>query len=264
MSEFNYEDILGVIDCLESFAMDFRAQLNDQGLIQNRRFGLATYPDAFLGNEAVSVLVELLQDLVEETPGYEDHVVAREEALVVGQKIAERFQLFESAFVLKSMDHELSDDAFQFYKIKHNLPADVANSTNGMMLADYVKVIKRDVAVADRAYRLRMYRSCFVGSEAVDLMMKKCLCVSREEAVKLIRKLNKRFSCFKHVCDSKRNFEDGLYYYRFKWDQEKLDRVGDGQTNKVSAINCAIDALTGNEDPTTEFKLTSEHSFYHN
>ena len=260
MSDYSYSDILGVVDDLESLAMDFRAQLSDQGLIQNRRFGLATYPDAFLGSEAVSVLVELLQDLVEETPGYEDHVVAREEALIVGQKIAETFQLFESAFVLKSMDHELCDDAFQFYKIKHNLPADVANSTSGMMLADYVKVMKREAAVADRVYRLRLYRCCFVGSEAVDLMMKNRLCVSREDAVKLIRKVNKQFSCFKHVCDSRRNFEDGLFYYRFKWDQEKLD--SGSQTSKVSAMNCAIDALTGNEDPTTEFKLSSEHSFY--
>lgn len=262
MAESDYSNILSVVDDLESLALDFRAMLSEQGLIHNRRFGLATYPDAFKGSEAVSILVELLQEILEETAGYEDHIVAREEALIVGQKIAKRYQLFDSAFVLKSMDHELCDDPFQFYKMKHNLPADVANTTNGMMLADYVKVMKRYMSVEDRVYRLKKYRSCFVGSEAVDMFMKQRLVVSREDAIKLIRKLNKRFSCFKHVCDKNRDFEDGLYYYRFKWDQESLDR-GDVQSTKVSAINCAIDALTGNEDPTTEFKLTSEQSFYH-
>ena len=253
MAKFN---IMESVDDFESLAMDFRAQLSDRGLIRTRRIGLATYPHCFVGSDAV----ELLQELLEEETEHEKKV-GREEALLVGQKIAENFQLFESAFVLRSMDHELSDDT-KFFKIKHNLPADVANTTNGMMLADYVKAMKRCVSVQDRMYRLKKYRSCFVGSEAVDTMMEQRMCVSREDAKNLIKKLNKRYACFKHVCDKNRHFEDGYYFYRFKWDQEALDR-DEGQGTKVDAISCAVETLTGNEKFSTELKLTSEQSFYH-
>lgn len=248
--------ILEVVDDLESLAMDFKGNLSGQDLVQDRRFGLAVYPGAFLGNDAVSVLVDLVQDLAEETPGYEEHKVTRAEALVVGRKMSERFQLFESAFVLKSMDHELNDNRFQFYKFKHNLPCDVVNTKHGMKASDYVIMLKSHVSVEDRTYRLRTYPRCFVGSQAVDVMMKERMAISRKDAVKLILKLNKKFSCFQHVCDEEITFDDAHYFYRFKWDQELLNDGKHG--TKISAMNCAIDALTGNEDDTTAFQLTSE------
>lgn len=250
-----------LVDDLESLAMDFQAAMYNKKLVKDRKFGIITYPEAFVGREAVDVLVEVLQELNEEDPDdQEDSAITREAALHIGRAMADQYELFESAFVLKKIDHELNDDRFQLYKWKNNLPSDVAQITYHMSLKDKVKVLKKYVPIQDKFFRLKSYPRCFVGSDAVDVLLKHRIVVSRRDAVKLIRKMKQEFKCFYTIVSDKNNkdksFDDGNYcFYRFKMDEEIMKHRNGA---KDLAFHCVVDALTGNEGNTTEFNLISQ------
>lgn len=66
------------------------------------------------------------------------------------------------------------------------------------------------IDIRDRLYHLRVYRNCFVGSEAVDWLVRHAQ-VSRAEALRLGRRLV-ALGCVKHVVDE-HDFRDGEYFY---------------------------------------------------
>ncbi|CAA7057743.1 unnamed protein product [Microthlaspi erraticum] len=66
--------------------------------------------------------------------------------------------------------------------------------------------------VKDRFYKLRRFKNCFLGSEAVDFLSTD-QCLAREEAVEVARKLASQHF-FQHVLDENL-FEDGNHLYRF-------------------------------------------------
>lgn len=76
-----------------------------------------------------------------------------------------------------------------------------------------MKKFRDNVVVQDRTYRFRTYPQCFVGSEAVDVLMKLFDFKNRQEAVKLGRKFMDR-GLFFHVV-FEHTFKDGYYFYRF-------------------------------------------------
>lgn len=246
-----------LVDDLESLAMDFQAAMYHKGLVKDRKIALMTYPQAFRGRDAVDVLIECLRDINEETPGDEDSKVTREAALAVGKAVAEKFQLFQSVLRLKSLDkYELNDDGFHFYRWNNNLPSDVAQITYQMTLKDKFLTMKKYVPIKDRFFRLKTHPRCFVGSDAVDVLMKQRIVVSRKDAVTLIRQMKEEFGCFYTIISDKgQSFDDGgNCYYRFKMDQEIMKNP---EKAKDLAFHCVIDALTGNEGNTTEFNLAS-------
>lgn len=65
--------------------------------------------------------------------------------------------------------------------------------------------------VRDRVYRLKTYRECFVGQEAVDWLVQD-RAVSRAEAVRIGQRLV-AFDLIRHVRDE-HDFEDAELYYR--------------------------------------------------
>eukprot|EP00934_Nitzschia_sp_Nitz4_P007322 Nitzschia sp. Nitz4//scaffold80_size88189//6217//7233//NITZ4_005078-RA/size88189-exonerate_est2genome-gene-0.36-mRNA-1//1//CDS//3329558603//7312//frame0 len=74
----------------------------------------------------------------------------------------------------------------------------------------------KGVEVKSRRYRLRTYKRCFVGSEAVDFMVMSGWANTRAEAVQLGRNLQKDFNLFEHVVDPHiHKFEDKYLFYRF-------------------------------------------------
>jgi small-conductance mechanosensitive channel len=79
------------------------------------------------------------------------------------------------------------------------------------------------VPIADRRFRLRVYRRCFVASEAVDWLVG-ALGVSREEAVELGRALVARGSV--HHVRHEHTFKDGHFFYRFRADEEEATPIG--------------------------------------
>ena len=72
------------------------------------------------------------------------------------------------------------------------------------------------VAVADRRHLLRLHRACFVGSEAVDWLMKEGD-RTREEGVAVGRLLAER-GLLHHVLDE-HGFRDGHFFFRFRADE---------------------------------------------
>ena len=66
------------------------------------------------------------------------------------------------------------------------------------------------VDIRDRLFHLRLYRSCFVGREAVDWLVRHAQ-VSRAEALRLGRRLV-ALGCLKHVLDE-HDFLDDEYFY---------------------------------------------------
>ena len=82
---------------------------------------------------------------------------------------------------------------------------------------------KGGVEIKTRHYQLKLYKRCFVGSEAVDWLVKR-LNISRTKAVAIGKKLIDK-KVIHHVCDE-HSFEDGPLFYRFYEDEGKkpLDR----------------------------------------
>jgi potassium efflux system protein len=72
---------------------------------------------------------------------------------------------------------------------------------------------KTGVTIKDRRYHFRVYHSCFVGSEAVDWMVKEFNLKNRNDAVLLGQLLGKR-GAFHHVVNE-HPFKDDFLFYRF-------------------------------------------------
>lgn len=68
--------------------------------------------------------------------------------------------------------------------------------------------------VGSHSYRLKKYENAFVGSEAVDFMLKEELVSTREDAVFLGQRFCKEMNLFHHV-RWHHPFKDGYYFYQF-------------------------------------------------
>jgi Domain found in Dishevelled, Egl-10, and Pleckstrin (DEP) len=72
------------------------------------------------------------------------------------------------------------------------------------------------VKIKDRRYRLNVYPRCMVGSEMTTWMVRRFF-LAETDAVKLGQRLIDE-KLLHHVTDS-HPFEDGLFFYRFYWDE---------------------------------------------
>jgi hypothetical protein len=81
-------------------------------------------------------------------------------------------------------------------------------------LEELSALFKKNVVVKDRSYHLTTYKQCFVGSEAVDFLVKSGMAESREDAVLLGKALASDFHLFEHVTRD-HEFKDEALFYRF-------------------------------------------------
>jgi len=88
-----------------------------------------------------------------------------------------------------------------------DVPSDI------MALYDWFSSKKYGVEVKDRSYRLKTYRDCFIGSEAVDWCMNN-LNLTKLQAFDLCEAFWK-LGLFSHVVDVEKPFFDGYYFYQF-------------------------------------------------
>ena len=72
--------------------------------------------------------------------------------------------------------------------------------------------MRKSLRVQSHKYRLKTYKNCFLGNEAVDFLVQFGFAYSRQEAVYLGRRLAKETRLFEHVA-RKHDFEDRDYYY---------------------------------------------------
>jgi Domain found in Dishevelled, Egl-10, and Pleckstrin (DEP) len=220
---------------LEALAVSFQEEMYRQNLVKDRMYHLKTYHNCFTGRDAVNVLVQVLQQRQQQQhqemqqqhqqqQQQFQHVVvtvSREDALQVGRNIAATFGLM--AHVVD--DHLLQDTDGLFFEFRNNLPSVVRQattnkSTGGMPLtlweqSEQFETLVRDTITKDRTYHFRTYKQCFVGSEAVDVMMTQLkFTITRLDAVKLIQQFALYADALEHVCKD-HDFKDQYLFYRF-------------------------------------------------
>jgi len=193
--------------------------------IKKRTFKLKTYYDCFVGKEAVDWLVRELK------------LQDRQEAVAVGEMLMFR------GIIQHVTNTEPFVDGYFFYRFTqderkahkkelakkvspflYHIPTLFFNEQEIAGLADKMCNPKEGIEIKDRKYRLKKYQMCFVGSDAVDWMVKSLGFKNRADAVALGRILFER-GVFHHVCDD-HNFEDKFYFYRFYKHEKKHEKQG--------------------------------------
>eukprot|EP00750_Incisomonas_marina_P012929 INCI17184.2.p1 GENE.INCI17184.2~~INCI17184.2.p1 ORF type:complete len:1088 (-),score=164.61 INCI17184.2:2533-5796(-) len=170
-------------------------QMRDAVEICDRKWHFKTYEHCFVAKEAVSWLLTT------------EHCATRPEAVEICRELAQR------GFIHHVVDPERNgdfEDKYLFYRFPEE-----------MMDAEKLKEIstrlRETVPIRDRKYYFRIYKACFIGREAVDVLMKLGYASTRQSAVTVGRQLlNSKL--FRHVCDG-HNFKDDYLFYRFYVDE---------------------------------------------
>jgi hypothetical protein len=194
---------------LEALADTLQEQLRSANLIQDRKkAGKKISPNCFLGCDAVTVLMNILQterlelyDESDEALSQPDGPVTREEALTVGREIALAYRFFVHADAKNGKkDLMLQDTDTDFYVFHNNLPMEVYKMKKQHPSAwDRVKVLEEHVVVKVCKGPVRIHIGCFIASEAVDVLMKLKLVRSRGEGAHAMQKMNEKVRFFKVV-----------------------------------------------------------------
>jgi Domain found in Dishevelled, Egl-10, and Pleckstrin (DEP) len=214
---------------LEGIALAFYDKVQEQGLVQDRKYRLQTYPKVLLGEHAVTAYVEVLQE-----KGYQN--VSREQATQLGRDINAQFSLLKHV----TNDHELKDE-YLFYRFHHNLPTQVEIVKNGKSKWDIMDMLEENFDIQDRAYHFRTYRQCFVGREAVDVVLRLKLAIHREDAVKLVLNVNGEVNCLEHVTRD-HHFADAFLFFRFIPRNQRMLNPGNEGQNLTAMLDAMMTA----------------------
>lgn len=202
--------------------------------VKDRKYHMRTYKRVFVGAEAVDSLV------------YSGMAATRWDAVQIGRTLARELRLFEHV----TREHNFNDDWLFYRYTNANVPRELfwddsgsvdfseAESSDGLersQLAETADLFKRCIDVRDRKYRGIRYKSCFVGSDAVDSIVFSGLVSSRPEAVKLGRYLARELRLFKCVTGS-HVFSDEplLYSFRCGADTMSVSSGGSGSNGTGS------------------------------
>ncbi|XP_077867274.1 DEP domain-containing mTOR-interacting protein-like [Saccoglossus kowalevskii] len=79
--------------------------------------------------------------------------------------------------------------------------------------------------IQNRRHRLKSYKSCFIGKDVIDWLLRHKEAPDRETAVKLIRVLQ-QFYVIRHVTDA-HLFKDEYLFYRFRKDDNTFPKTRD-------------------------------------
>ena len=172
--------------------------------IKDRRYKLKTYPQCFIGSEAVEWLSKKLD-------------ISAEEAVQIGQRLIDEKWIHHV-----SNKHQFEND-YLFYRFeKDKLLENIDEQKEKASLIDLEKLVAEmrnvgGIKIQDRRYKLKTYPRCFVGSEAVEWLSKKLnICV--EEAVQIGQRLiDEKWI---HHVTNERQFENDYLFYRFYWDEK--------------------------------------------
>jgi len=86
-----------------------------------------------------------------------------------------------------------------------------------VLIQHIAKELFEGVEIKDRTYRMKSYRQCFLGSDAVSLLVNNGHANARDDAVQLGRIIARRMSSFEHVTQDYELFDDDKFY-RFTTD----------------------------------------------
>eukprot|EP00730_Choanoeca_flexa_P015622 TRINITY_DN7215_c1_g1_i1.p1 TRINITY_DN7215_c1_g1~~TRINITY_DN7215_c1_g1_i1.p1 ORF type:complete len:669 (+),score=187.63 TRINITY_DN7215_c1_g1_i1:53-2059(+) len=106
--------------------------------------------------------------------------------------------------------------------------ADTGALTTDDELGEIVAQLRANLEVKDRRYRMQSYKSCFVGKEAVDYMIRAKMVINRSDAIELGNALIEAGK-WAHVL-REHDFKDDYLFYRFAADEDhgQLGRTAQG------------------------------------
>jgi len=174
---------------------------------------LKKYETSFVGRDAVDFMLE---------SGF---ACTREDAVFLGQRLQMELNLFYHV----SRDHSFKDGDY-FYRFTDTTDECVSEHPNisSLDLLKVADVFERDIRVASHCQYFMKFKSTFVGSEAVDYLVRSGLANHRKHAVFLGQRLLKDLNLFHHVAHL-HQFKDANLFYRFsrRWDCDSTSRTSD-------------------------------------
>lgn len=160
--------------------------LNDHLDIKDRSYHLKKYPQCFVGAEAVAGMLRQLK-------------LTKESALAVGRALG-------SLGLLHHVEHQhMFEDQPLFFRLA------LSRLPDPIHLGHALSTLHDQVVIADRTYLGTVYRNCWVGSEAVDIIARQ-FGIARHEAHLVLHRLM-QFGLFEHVVNEQ-PFIDGNFFYR--------------------------------------------------
>jgi predicted ATPase len=201
----------------EASLSDIATKLRRGILAKDRIYQLKKFKACFVGSEAVDFMVQARI------------ASSREEAVELGQRLANDFDLFYHV----KRQHPFND-GFLFYRFSSSSADDSSYSTDDTFNQDMSEMsdtgfvqslspaslsligdqLRKGVRIKNHSYRLKTYRNCFIGSEAVDYLVQSRIADSREMAAEICRRLSAGLNLFYHVT-YEHQFEDNHLFYRF-------------------------------------------------
>jgi hypothetical protein len=170
--------------------------------VKDLRWYRKVYKDCFLGSDVVSFLVNI------------GAANDRQSAVELGREIARTCSVFEHV----DQDHELEDEKL-FYRFR--VEGESSEELTLSILRSLAQQFLDGVKVKSHHYRLRTYKHTFTGEDAVSFMIESDMAKSRDDAVKLGKKIANTFHLFEHVTRD-HEFEDKSLFYRFIPEDQRL------------------------------------------
>lgn len=188
-----HEDVRSLIQRLTNQPAEALGALMKRELdIKDRSYHLKKYPECFLGNQAVAWLAERFS-------------ISSAEALSAGNALMQLGLIYHAAH-----EKDFADEAF-FYRLA------VSEAADKLPLQDVIQSIKvpqkgAGVEVANRTYMTTIYPACFVGSQAIDFLVRRWS-IDRLDAWVLMHRIE-RLGVFEHVTQE-HGFQDGNFFFHF-------------------------------------------------
>ena len=155
--------------------------------VQDRSYHFKKYPACFVASDAVAWMVAKLR-------------LAPTDAIAVGQALGALGLLYHVE------QKHLFDNQPWFFRLA------VSRSANILGYDETVKVLRAKLAIADRTYLGAAYPNCWVGAQAVDVLVAHRP-MPRYQAHRILHRLMS-LGLFRHVVDAQ-PFVDGNFFYRF-------------------------------------------------
>ena len=155
--------------------------------IRDRSYHLREYPACFVGRAAVKAIAKLC-------------ACSAADAVAVGRALHELGLL-----VHVTHDHDFEDEAF-FYRLAVSARADA------VALDAALASLEQGLSIEDRSFHAKTYPRCWIGSDAVDLLVSRHS-LERHQAWIVLHRLM-QFGVFDHAVHE-RPFIDGHFFYRF-------------------------------------------------
>lgn len=201
---------------LQELAEEFRRSVRVS--VHTDRF--KKYRNTFIGSEAVDWLV------------HSSKAPSRMEAVKVGRKLSEELSLFHHV----THSYQFADD-WKLYRFEDEGDTDSVYSSQRSMstekLEELALAMQKEIKIRDRRWYHKVYKKCFLGSDAVTFLVNSGVASTREEAVQVGREMAQVCGAFEHV-EGDHELKDEKLYYRFLSRQEALGNVGKSELRSIA------------------------------